>query len=166
VTRHSLIVTIPELPFIVTVVRTSNLKKNIYFMNMYDLFKGGMSSWENSYERRDDYKRLNWIGCGRKRSWPNLTYIHRICLKGRRKFTKNTSQDNRWPRRDPNQAAPDASTLELMCSVRLETKMDKIEVLQTFIGARRSVVSWGTMLQAGRSLVLFPMRSLDFFQLT
>jgi hypothetical protein len=30
-------------------------------------------------------------------------------------------------------------------------------------GARGSVVSWDTMLQAWRSLVWFPMRSLDFF---
>jgi hypothetical protein len=29
-------------------------------------------------------------------------------------------------------------------------------------GARGSAVGWGTMLQAGRSRVLFPMRSLDF----
>jgi hypothetical protein len=32
-----------------------------------------------------------------------------------------------------------------------------------FVGARGSVVGWGTMLQAGRSRVRFPMRSLDFF---
>jgi hypothetical protein len=30
------------------------------------------------------------------------------------------------------------------------------------LGARGSIVGWGTMLQAGRSRVLFPMRSLDF----
>jgi hypothetical protein len=29
-------------------------------------------------------------------------------------------------------------------------------------GARRGVVGWGTMLQAGRSRVRFPMKSLDF----
>jgi hypothetical protein len=33
------------------------------------------------------------------------------------------------------------------------------------LGARCSVIGWGTMLQAGRSLVWFPMRSLDFFNL-
>jgi hypothetical protein len=32
-------------------------------------------------------------------------------------------------------------------------------------GARGSVVSWGTMLQAGRLLVQFPMRPLNFFDL-
>jgi hypothetical protein len=31
------------------------------------------------------------------------------------------------------------------------------------IGARGSVVCWGTMLEAGRSPVRFPMRSLNFF---
>jgi hypothetical protein len=30
-------------------------------------------------------------------------------------------------------------------------------------GARGSVFGWGTMLQAGRTRVQFPMRSLDFF---
>jgi hypothetical protein len=30
-------------------------------------------------------------------------------------------------------------------------------------GARGSIVGWGTMLQAGKSRVLVPMRSLDFF---
>jgi hypothetical protein len=33
-------------------------------------------------------------------------------------------------------------------------------------GARDRVVSWGTILQAGRSRVRFPTRSLDFFQFT
>jgi hypothetical protein len=32
-----------------------------------------------------------------------------------------------------------------------------------FQGAHDSVVGWGTMLQAGRSRVQIPMRSLDFF---
>jgi hypothetical protein len=31
-----------------------------------------------------------------------------------------------------------------------------------FMGTRGSVVSWGTMLRAGRSRVRFPIRSLDF----
>jgi hypothetical protein len=33
-------------------------------------------------------------------------------------------------------------------------------------GARRSVVGWGSMLQAGKSRVRFPMRLFHFFQLT
>jgi hypothetical protein len=33
------------------------------------------------------------------------------------------------------------------------------------LGARSNIVGWGTMLQAGRSLVRFPMRELDFFNL-
>jgi hypothetical protein len=33
-------------------------------------------------------------------------------------------------------------------------------------GACGSVVGWGTMLQAGRSRVQVPMRSLDFLHLT
>jgi hypothetical protein len=35
-------------------------------------------------------------------------------------------------------------------------------LLLLLMGARGSVVGWGTMLQAGRSRVRFPMRSLDF----
>jgi hypothetical protein len=34
-----------------------------------------------------------------------------------------------------------------------------------YVGARGSVVGWGITLQAGRSRVRFPMRSLDFFNL-
>jgi hypothetical protein len=34
------------------------------------------------------------------------------------------------------------------------------------LGARGSIVGLGTMLQAGRSRVRGPMRSLDFFQFT
>jgi hypothetical protein len=34
--------------------------------------------------------------------------------------------------------------------------------IHTLLGARGSVVGWGTMLQAGRLRFRFPMRSLDF----
>jgi hypothetical protein len=34
--------------------------------------------------------------------------------------------------------------------------------LQDGMGARGSVVGWGTMLHAGKSRVRIPMRSLDF----
>jgi hypothetical protein len=39
---------------------------------------------------------------------------------------------------------------------------DKIYMYRYYVGAHRSVISWGTVLQAGRSLGRFPMRSLDF----
>jgi hypothetical protein len=35
--------------------------------------------------------------------------------------------------------------------------------MKSIMGARGSVVDWGTMLQAGRPRVRFPVRSLDFF---
>jgi hypothetical protein len=35
-------------------------------------------------------------------------------------------------------------------------------VTYVLLGSRSSVVGWGTMLQAGRSRVRFPMRSVDF----
>jgi hypothetical protein len=38
---------------------------------------------------------MNWEGCGRKRSWPNLRYSLRICLEGLRKITNNFNQDIR-----------------------------------------------------------------------
>jgi hypothetical protein len=40
---------------------------------------------------------MNWKGCGRKPSWPNLTYYSRPCLEGLRKSTKNFRQDRRCP---------------------------------------------------------------------
>jgi hypothetical protein len=39
------------------------------------------------------------------------------------------------------------------------------EKYRAWLGAHSSVVGWGTMLQAGRLSVWFPMRSLDFFNL-
>jgi hypothetical protein len=40
---------------------------------------------------------MNWKGCGRKRSWPNLRYYLTICLDGLRKTTKYLSQDGQSP---------------------------------------------------------------------
>jgi hypothetical protein len=41
-------------------------------------------------------------------------------------------------------------------------KLVLIQVLKSIQGVHGSVVGWGTMLQAGRSQVQFPMWSLDF----
>jgi hypothetical protein len=51
-------------------------------------------------------------------------------------------------------------TLKCVCSFRL-----RVNYMYKFAGegARGSVVGWGTMLQAGRSWVLFPMKLLKFF---
>jgi hypothetical protein len=43
-----------------------------------------------------------------------------------------------------------------------EADFPNLEILLPVIGARGSVVGSGTMLQAGRLRVRFPMRSLDF----
>jgi hypothetical protein len=32
---------------------------------------------------------MNWKGCGKKWSWPNLRHYPAICLEGLRKTTKN-----------------------------------------------------------------------------
>jgi hypothetical protein len=45
---------------------------------------------------------MNWKGCGRKPSWPNLTYYSRPCLEGLRKTTKNFRQDRRCPDQHSN----------------------------------------------------------------
>jgi hypothetical protein len=50
---------------------------------------------------------MNWKGCGKKRSWPNLRYYPSICLEGLRKTTKNLSQDTRSPVRDLNPGPPE-----------------------------------------------------------
>jgi hypothetical protein len=50
---------------------------------------------------------MNWKGCGRKRTWPNLRYYPRMCLEGLRKTTKHLSQDSRSPGRDLNPGPPE-----------------------------------------------------------
>jgi hypothetical protein len=50
---------------------------------------------------------MNWKGCGRKRSWPNLRYYPGICLEGLTKTTKNLSQHSRSPGRDLNPGPPE-----------------------------------------------------------
>jgi hypothetical protein len=41
-------------------------------------------------------------------------------------------------------------------------KLNTFYIVHRVFGTRGIVVGWGTMLQAGRSRVRFPMRSLDF----
>jgi hypothetical protein len=50
---------------------------------------------------------MNWKGCGRKRSWPNLRYYSGICQERLRKTTKNLSQDSRSLGRDLNPGRPE-----------------------------------------------------------
>jgi hypothetical protein len=52
----------------------------------------------------------------------------------------------------------------MTCEVVLEILHIKPKFISTFfyLGARGSVDGWDTVLQAGRSRVRFPMRSLDF----
>jgi hypothetical protein len=49
---------------------------------------------------------MNWRGCGRKRSCPNLRYYPSIYVEGLRKTTKNLSQNNLSPGRDVNSGPP------------------------------------------------------------
>jgi hypothetical protein len=54
------------------------------------------------------YKKIiNWRGCGRKRSWPNLRAYSDICLEGLRKTTKCLSQNSLYPCRDLNLGHPE-----------------------------------------------------------
>jgi hypothetical protein len=50
---------------------------------------------------------MNWKGCGRKSSWPNLWYYPGICLEGLRKTMKNLSQNSRCPNRYLNPGPPE-----------------------------------------------------------
>jgi hypothetical protein len=50
---------------------------------------------------------INWKGCERKRSWPNLRHCPGICLDGLRKTTKNLGQDSRSPGPDLNLGPPE-----------------------------------------------------------
>jgi hypothetical protein len=50
---------------------------------------------------------MNWKGCVRKQSWPNLRYYPGICLAGPRKSTKNLSQDSWSLGQDLNLGPPE-----------------------------------------------------------
>jgi hypothetical protein len=45
---------------------------------------------------------MSWEGCGKKRSWPILTYYPEICQEGLWKIAKDLSRDNQSPGRDLN----------------------------------------------------------------
>jgi hypothetical protein len=49
---------------------------------------------------------VNWKGCGRKHSWPNLRYYPKICQEGLRENMKNFSQDSQCPGQDLNPVSP------------------------------------------------------------
>jgi hypothetical protein len=46
---------------------------------------------------------MNWKGCGRRQSWPNLRYYPGSCLEGLRKTAKTLSQNSWSPGPDLNQ---------------------------------------------------------------
>jgi hypothetical protein len=55
-----------------------------------------------------NYKQMmNWKGCGKKRSWPNLIYYPGICLEGLRKARKILSQYSRSPDLDFKSGPPE-----------------------------------------------------------
>jgi hypothetical protein len=58
---------------------------------------------------------MNWKGCGRKWSWPNLRYYPGICLEGLGETTRNLSQDNRSPGGDLNPGPPEYEARVLSC---------------------------------------------------
>jgi hypothetical protein len=45
----------------------------------------------------NDQMIMNWNGCGRKWSWPNLRYYPSGCLKQLTKTMKNLGQDSQCP---------------------------------------------------------------------
>jgi hypothetical protein len=50
---------------------------------------------------------MNWKGCGRKRSWPNLRYYPYICLEGLKKTMKNLIQHSRSLSQDLSPGLPE-----------------------------------------------------------
>jgi hypothetical protein len=50
---------------------------------------------------------INWKGCGRKRSWPNLRYYPGICPERLRKTTEILSNDSQSPSSDLNLGPPE-----------------------------------------------------------
>jgi hypothetical protein len=68
---------------------------------------------------------------------------------------------------DPNIGHTDSGFSWILC-LKLDHNhslehLSKINYSLIIVGASGSVVGWGTMLQAGRSRVRFPVRSLDYF---
>jgi hypothetical protein len=49
---------------------------------------------------------MNWTGCGRQRSWPNLRHYSSICLDGLRKIT-DLGQDSMSEDRELNLGTPE-----------------------------------------------------------
>jgi hypothetical protein len=66
---------------------------------------------------------MNWKGCGRKRSWPNLRYYPGTRLEGVRKTTKSLSQDSRSPGRDLNPGPAEYEARVLTTRPRRSVKM-------------------------------------------
>jgi hypothetical protein len=96
---------------------------SIYFI-ICGLFIGAFSVTHTKYsvEWKDDTWMMNRKGCGRKQSWPNISYYPGICLEGLMKSTEQFSQDGRSPGRHLNPAPPEY----------------KVEVLTT--RSRRSII--------------------------
>jgi hypothetical protein len=50
---------------------------------------------------------MNWKGCGRKWSWPNVRCCTGICLEGLKKKTKTLNQNSWYSGRDLNLGPPE-----------------------------------------------------------
>jgi hypothetical protein len=57
---------------------------------------------------------MNWNGCGRKRSWPNLRYYPGICPEGLTKTMKTCSQDSWSLSQDLNLGPPECEARVLI----------------------------------------------------
>jgi hypothetical protein len=91
---------------------------------------------------------MNWKGCGKKRSWPNLRLYPRICLEGLRKTTKNLSQDSRYPGRDLKPGPPEYEAGALTTRPRRSVNMKYGTVTDLSINcAQRTQKPLGLRLQ-------------------
>jgi hypothetical protein len=86
-----------------TAIGSSLSAKYIYFLwlcvaqlfllcTIFSLFNDTFSVTQTIYRQMKGM--MNWKGCGRKRSWPNLTCYPGICPEGLRKPLKPSSQDS------------------------------------------------------------------------
>jgi hypothetical protein len=64
---------------------------------------------------------INWIECGRKRSWSNLRNYPRTCMETMKKTTKNLNQNSRSADRDlkPESAKYEAGVLVMKFGISL-----------------------------------------------
>jgi hypothetical protein len=78
-------------------LRAITTQKTALFFNYCCLFDDAVNISDMCHQMVGWLPVMNWKGCGRMQSWPNLRYYSSICLVGRRETTKDLSKDTSVP---------------------------------------------------------------------